>query len=97
MSNRQRNSKSKVSKRTYNGKVKKYAKVFNTAFKDLVRFVETKCKGGKKKSDSNLDIICEIVDRYINLNSEAREWSYKNGIDHDEFTCDIMNTSFNAI
>ena len=82
-------AKGKVSKRTYNGRVKKYARGFNAAFHDLVRFVETNCKGGKKKSDANLDIICEIVDRYINMNTEVQAWAYKNGIDHGEFTCDI--------
>ena len=80
-----------VSKRTYDSKVSKYASAYNKAFDDLQDFVSTNCKGNAKKRDKSLDAICEIVDRYINLNVEAQAWCYKRGVNHGEFVCDIMN------
>lgn len=89
--------KNGVAKNTYNSKVKKYAQSFNKAFHDLNQFVETHCKGNFKERQGKLDILCEIVDRYIILNTEVQAWSYKHGIDHADFVCDIENKSFETM
>ena len=87
----------KVAKSTYNSKVRKYASAFNKAFHDLIGFVETNCKGGEAKHMESLDAICEIVDRYINLNCEVQAWAHKAGVDHADFVCDIENKSFETL
>lgn len=61
-----------VSNRTYDKKVSKFAEDFNKAFHDLQDFVSTNCRGNVKKRDKSLDAICEIVDRYIELNDRLR-------------------------
>lgn len=82
-----------VSKRAYDRKVSKFVKDFNKAFHDLQDFVSTNCKGNAKKRDKSLDAICEIVDRYIELNDKVRVWCFKSGVDHSKFLCEIMNKS----
>lgn len=89
--------KKTVAKSTYNSKVRKYASAFNKAFHDLTQFVEANCKGNVKKRDAALDILSEIVDRYINLNTEVQAWCYKRGVNHEDFVCDIENKSFETL
>ena len=82
-----------VTKKTYNKNVRKYAKGYASAFDDLTKFVNDHCKGGAKKRDEALDIVCSVVDRYINLNIGMREWCEKNGVGIADFACDVMNRS----
>lgn len=89
--------KNGMARNTYNTKVRKYASAFNKAFHDLTQFVETNCKGNPKKRVVALDSLTEIVDRYINLNSEVQEWCHNRGVNHDDFVCDIENKSFETI
>ena len=83
--------KTTMTKRTRDAKVKKFARDFNKAFDELQDFVSTNCKGNAKKRDKSLDAICEIVDKYLMLNGEVRDWCHDHKVDLEAFVCDVMN------
>ena len=83
--------KSGVTKRTWNKNATKFAASASSAWKDLNAFVESNC--AKKSRESFLDKMCEVVDKYVHLNWEILMWCHKNGVDPQDFVCDVMNIS----
>ena len=91
--------KNGVTKRTWNKNAKKFSAERNEAWRDLNAFVESHCKidwtedvqSAEKKREKFLDSLCKVVDRYIALNNEMLTWCHKNGVDPNDFFCDVMN------
>ena len=83
-----------VTKRTWNKNATKFAAEYSASWKDLNAFVESNC--AKKSTigrESFRDNLCEVVDRYVNLNCDILMWCHKNGVDPRDFVCDVMNMS----
>lgn len=83
--------KNGVTKRTWNKNAKKFSAERNEAWRDLNAFVESHCRGSEKKREKFLDSLCKVVDRYIALNNGMLMWCHKNGVDPQDFFCDVMN------
>ena len=83
-----------VTKRTRDRNVTKFAAAYLSAWKDLNAFVESNCaKKSQIGRETFRDKLCDVVDRYINLNYEIITWCHKNGVDPQDFVCDVMNKS----
>lgn len=86
--------KTGVTKRTWSKNATKFAASYSSAWKDLNAFVDSHCKRRSEKvKEAFRDELCEIVDRYVNLNCEILLWCHKNGVEPQDFVCDVMNMS----
>ena len=82
--------KTGVTKRTYDKNVRRFAKDCVDAWSDLNSFVESRCRTSKARDDFR-DRLCEIVDKYIDINYEMHTWCHRNGVDARDFVCDVVN------
>lgn len=80
-----------VTKRTWNKNAKKFATESTAAWRDLNAFVKSHCKGSEKKREAFLDELSKIVDRYIEFNCAILTWCHKNGVNPQDFVCDVVN------
>ena len=94
--------KSGVTKRTWDKNAKRFAAQATEAWSDLNAFVESRCKlkGTKWREiwcDKFRDELCEIVDKYVNLNCDIHAWCRKNGVDPVDFMCDVNNLGYDIV
>jgi len=87
-----KNTKTGVTKRTWNKKAKEFAKKSISAWNDLNTFVNSKCK--LEEVEKFRDELCELVDKYVELNCDIHIWCRKNGVDTSDFMCDVSNFGF---
>lgn len=80
--------KKKISEIGYKRSVKRFAKASVEAFNMLRNYVKSTTP---TDVETNLDRICEIIDNYIELNSNMMDWCNKHNIDPCIFTCDVSN------
>lgn len=86
--------KNGVTKKTLEKNVRKFARESSSAWFDLEGFVKKHCKRSEKARQAMMDELCPIVDRYININCHIRDWCHKNGVELDQFICDVVNMGF---
>jgi hypothetical protein len=84
-----------VTKRTWNKKAKEFAKKSTSAWKDLNTFVQSKCK--PEEAEKFRDELCDLVDKYVELNCDIHIWCRKNGVDTSDFMCDVNNLGYDGI
>ena len=89
--NDQNDKEGKVTRRTRNRAVRKFARECASAWESLESFVKAHCKRSEKARQAMMDELCPIVDQYININCRMRDWCYKNGVELDTFVCDVCN------
>ena len=82
-----------VTKRTRDRNVRRFSDKSVHAWKCLNKFADDHYKK-KCERERFVDELCEVVDRYINLNCEILLWCNKNGVDPCDFVCDVENNSF---
>lgn len=85
--------KTGVTKRTRNRNIRRFADESVYAWKCLEKFADSHCKG-KSEKGRFVDELCDVVDRYIDLNCKILLWCHKNGVDPRDFVCDVENNSF---
>ena len=84
--------KSGVTKKTWSKNATKFATSCSSAWKDLNACVNSHCKRkSANEKEMFMDALCEIVDRYVNLNCEILRWCHKNGVNPNDFFCDVIN------
>jgi hypothetical protein len=92
--------KNGVTKRTRDRNVRRFAKEGASAWKSLYDFVDVHCKRkSAKEREAFMDGLCDVVDKYVELNCAVLTWCHKNGVDpfdfiSDVFGCDVDNVSF---
>lgn len=90
--------KSTVTKRTWNKNVNKFANGFRECWKDLDMFVASNTKGKtSKKRDAFRDRLCDLIDKYIMLNCDVRDWCHKNNVSREDFICDVLNSGTTTV
>ena len=87
--------KTGVTKRTWDKNARRFAMVSTSAWRDLNAFVNSHCKRKSEKVKEKFrDELCEVVDRYVNFNCEILTWCHKNGVNPQDFVCDVENLGF---
>ena len=89
-----------VTKRTWDKNAKKFAKESAAAWRDLNKFVESRCmmkEGRELWCELFRNELCEIVDRYVELNCAIYTWCHKNGVDVSDFMCDVDNFGLESL
>ena len=90
--------KNTVTKRTWNKNVNKFANAFRECWKDLEMFVETNTKGKtSKKRDEFRDRLSDLIDKYIILNCNVKDWCFKNKVNQDDFFSDVINSGTTTV
>lgn len=89
--------KNGVTKRTWDKNARRFAMESASAWRDLSAFVKSHCRGGDKKREAFCDEMCGIVDRYIEFNCAILMWCHKNGVNPQDFVCDVENLGFEAL
>ena len=90
--------KNGVTKRTWDKKVRVFARESTSAWRDLEAFVKAHCgKKTEKARMAMMDELCPIVDKYVDINCKIRDWCHKNGVDIGEFICDVDNLGFDCM
>lgn len=80
-----------VTRRTYRANVIRFSDLSISAWKGLNAFVKSNCKVGKRRQEEFMDALCDVVDRYVDLNCRILTWCHMCGIDPQIFVCDVMN------
>lgn len=87
--------KTGITRRTYSRNMKKFAAAANSAWRDLNAFVDSRCRPKRQKArDAFRDELCKVVDKYIEFNCAIVLWCQKNGVDLQDFICDVENCGF---
>lgn len=87
--------KTGVTKQTYSRNVKKFAAISRDAWRGLNAFVDSHCKSKKPNARIEfLDDLCVAADKYVELNCAIMHWCQKNGVDLQDFLCDVENFRF---
>lgn len=90
--------KNGVTKRTRARNVRRFAKEIASAWKSLNDFVDSHCKlKSAKEREAFMDGLCDVADKYVELNCAILTWCHKNGVDPRDFMCDVDNVSFEKI
>ena len=85
--------KSTVTKRTWNKNVNKFANEFRELWKDIDMFVASNTKGKTtEKRDEFRDRLCDLIDKYINVNCKIKDWCFKNKVNHEDFVYDVISS-----
>ena len=86
----------KVTKKTIARNIQKFSDMSLESWNAFNKFVDSHWRS-KKKREVVLDELCEIVDKYVELNCRILMWCQKNGVDPVQFMCDVENYGFNEI
>lgn len=90
--------KNVITKRTRTRNVMRFANEIVSAWKSLNNFVDDHCK---RKSanvrEAFMDRLCEVTDKYVELNCAILTWCHKNGVDACDFICEVENVSFEKV
>lgn len=94
MSNSQRSHSKKkdgVTPRTRKRNVRAFAVKGKSLFADVEKFVDAHCKlRSSAAKEKFLDEMCELIDKWTLYNSGIIDWCHKNGVDAQEFMCDVL-------
>ena len=81
-----------VAKTAWDKNALKFAIAFGDAWSELSAFVDSHCKEGSKEvKETFMDELCTVVDKYVMLNGEMRDWCHEHKADLDDFVCDVVN------
>ena len=87
--------KNVITKRTRTRNVMRFANEFVSAWKSLNNFCDSHCK---RKSanvrEAFIDRLCEVTDKYVELNCAILTWCHKNRVDACDFMYEVENVSF---
>lgn len=84
-----------VTKRTWDKNARKFAMASTSAWRNFNAFVSEHCKRkSKKERDAFSDALSEVVDEYVKVNCEILTWCHKNGVNPQDFVCDVNNLGF---
>lgn len=89
-------AKMKITKRTYDRNVMRFARISSECFKKITDFVDRRCRSEKERKEFMDELIREVVDSYINLNNMICSWCTRNGVDVCDFIRDVGNTNLDA-
>ena len=81
-----------VSKRTWDAKVRKFAKIKDDCGKEFDKFVLDNTKGwSAKRRDAFTDNLCSVIDNFILLHTDMYMWCRRNNVNIDKFVPDVIN------
>ena len=84
--------KNGVTKRTWDKNVKTFAARGMDLWDGLNKFVDLHCKSRSSAAKEKfLDELTELIDGYVNYNSEILTWCRKNDVNAVDFCVDVMN------
>lgn len=70
-----------------------FAKKCAKAWRNTEKFVTRHCKDESKR-ERYLSDLCRCIDAWIGVNVEMTHYCYKNGVDLNEFVCDVNNKNW---